>query len=140
MIVNFAIAGGFIVSISLIIVNISSLAHMKKAYQADLFFKLTMNMDALFKEQTGREREGQLSVENWYERLLNAFEDFGYFANRKLIPKDMIDHHVSTIIAYCKSAPEYSENLKKKLINRKPKQYSEIQKLYKKRTSDEFPF
>lgn len=103
---------------------------MRRTYEADLFFKIAGNIDALAREQAQKESMGQEVVEQWWEQLLDVLEDFGYFANRKLLPKDMIEYFIPTIVEYCDCASAYSESLRKKLADRVPDGYSEIRKIY----------
>jgi len=137
---NIALVFGVAISALLIFLNVLSLRRMRKAYQAELFFKIAENIDSLVKEQAQREKEGPISVEYWYERLINVFEDFGFFANRKLLSNDMIDHYVPSLLKYCDSAADYSKNLRAKLADRTAGGYSEIKKIYEKRRGKSLPF
>jgi len=139
MIANIAVALGILISAFVIIWNIHSLRLQKSSFQADLFHKISSEINIVIDEQKDIEKKGDEYIENWYERLLAKFEYFAFFANRKLLSKDMIDYYISAVITYCGSAMTYP-NLKKELLSRKKEEFSELEKYYEKYSGKKLPF
>ncbi len=139
MIANIAVALGMLVSAFVIIWNIRSLRLQKMSIQAALFHNISSEITLIVKEQKSAEIKGDEHIENWYELLLGKLEYFAFFANRKLISKDMSDYYISTVITYCDAATTYPE-LKKELKSRKGKEFCELERYYEKHTGKKLPF
>lgn len=139
MIANIAVAGGFLFSATVIGLNIRSLRLQKVSLQADLFHKISAEINSIINEQKEVEDKGDKFVENWYERLLDAFEYFAFFANRKLISKDMIEYYKTSVITYCNGAAVYPK-LKKMLSKRESNELTELKKYYEKYSGKLLPF
>ena len=141
MIANIAVALGFIISSIVILINIRSLKLQRSSFQADLFHKISTEINIIVKEQKIVEEEGAEHIENWYERLLDAFEYFAFFANRKLLSKDMTEYYKEALILYCDKAAAHSKGLKSKLKAREENQFREIKEYYEKHQKGKsFPF
>jgi len=141
MIANIAVALGFIIASIVILINIRSLKLQRSSFQADLFHKISTEINKIVKEQKGVEEQGAEYIENWYERLIDAFEYFAFFANRKLLSKDMTKYYKEALILYCDKAAAHSKGLKSKLKAREENQLREIKEYYEKhRKGKAFPF
>ncbi len=139
MIANIAVALGIIFTAFIICLNVKALKYSRRTYQAGLFYQISEKFDAIEKEQKGVEKAGVEAIENWYERTINVLDDFCFIANRKMIPKEMADHFIPTVVDYCDDAAKYTASLKKKLADRHEDQFSEIKKIYEKNSRKNFP-
>jgi|WetSurMetagenome_2_1015567.scaffolds.fasta_scaffold655550_2 hypothetical protein len=139
MITNIAVTLGVLLSAFVIIWNVRSLKLQKSSFQADLFNKISSELNVIIDQQKNVENKGEEFIENWYERLLGKFEYFAFFANRKLLSKDMIDYYIPAINTYLDCAMTYPD-LKKELTSRKKGEYNELEKYYEKYSGKKLPF
>lgn len=138
MIANIATALALIIAVVVLFLNWSATKLQRKSFQADLFHKITNEINSITGQQKECEAQGEETVLNWYHRLINAFEYYAFFANRDYFTSDMEIYYRSAVIGYVDWAKDSeAEEVFKDL---KDRELSEIRKYYEKHSDNQFPF
>lgn len=101
----------------------------RQSLQASLFSDTIKKMDDVLDQQISYEKEGR--VMHWYIGLLDAFEYFAFFANRRYLSRAMRKYPRSTIIENLEDA-SIRDDVKKHFQGRPVEQLSELRKYYKR--------
>ena len=138
MVANIATAIALLVAAVALFLNVKATKLQRKSFQADLFHKVTEGINSITAEQKECEEQGEEAILNWFQRLINAFEYYAFFANRDYFALDMETYYRSAVIEYINWAKdsEAEEFFKAS----KDKQLSEIRKYYEKHSGSQFPF
>lgn len=111
----------------------------KRGTQASIFHSITAEINAIISEQKKCEKNGDDAVINWYQRLINAFEYYALFANKKYLSKEMRTFYRGALIQYvdwAKGNPEAEKFFKKE----DKRLLCEVRKYYEKYSKNQFPF
>ena len=87
----------------------SSFKIQRRGTQASIFHSITAEINAIISEQKKCEKNGDDAVINWYQRLINAFEYYALFANRKYLSKEMRTFYRGALISYVNWAKDYPD-------------------------------
>lgn len=80
------------------LVSIRSLRLQRKSIQAGLFNDISRRIHDIDQQQKEAESEGEKAVENWYQRLINAYDYFAFYANNKYITDEMEQYFKDAIV------------------------------------------
>lgn len=135
---NIATAIALLVAAGALFLNVKTTKLQSKSFQADLFHKITEGINSITAEQKEREEQGETAILNWFQRLINAFEYYAFFANRDYFTLDMETYYRSAVIEYINWAKDSeAEEFFKASTGQ---QLSEIRKYYEKHSGNQFPF
>ena len=135
-----ATAGAFIVIGLAFILTARSFVLQKKDTQAGIFHGISTEINTIISEQKEcEEKKDDAVILHWYQRLIDAFEYYAFFANRKYLSKDMRTFYRGALIIYvdwAKGRPAVEKWYKTKDV----KLLCEIRKYYEKYSGHQFPF
>jgi len=138
MFANIATVIAVIFAARALYLNAKTTRLQKETSQANLFHKITKEINTITAEQKKCEKRGEEAILNWYQRLINLFEYYAFFVNRGYFTEEMETYYRSAVIEYCDWAKGYSaaENFFK---SSKGSQLDEIRKYYEKYSGSQFP-
>lgn len=136
---SFAVAIALIFSAVALFLNSKAFRLQKQSFQADLFHKITGEINSLIDEQKACEAKGQEAVENWYVRLLAALEYYAFFANRNYFTSDMQIYYREAVAQYCEDIKDYPKLLEY-LKDRTELEFCELEIYYEKHVKKRIPF
>ena len=82
---------------------------------------------------------GEDALVNWYLRLLNAFEYFAFFVNKRYLTEEMKVHYKDMIKELCEHTRDYPR-VEKHLKTIAGDEFNELRIYYKKALGKELPF
>lgn len=135
---NLATVAAVIFAARALYLNARAIKLQKETSQAGLFHKITEGINKITAEQKECERRGEEAILNWYQRLINSFEYYAFFANKDLLTPEMATYYKSAVISYVDWAKDSkAEDFFKSSTGR---QLCEIRKYYEKYSGNQFPF
>jgi len=86
--------------------NRAALQLQNKALRASIFNNISERIDSLLDQQPHEEEEVDI-VENWFERLINAFEYYAFFVNNGYLDSEMDTYYKDAINDVSERIREY---------------------------------
>jgi hypothetical protein len=135
MITNLAIVGAAIVAIIALLQSRKTNVLQSQILQANMFGDITKRINDLLNDMPDNEKLSEDSF--WHTMVLNAFDYYCFYVNRKSLSFDMGLYYKKNIINFCdtlqKKCPKAIDKLQ-------PNTLTEMRMYYKKHTGEEVPF
>lgn len=119
--------------------NAKAIKIQKESSQRDLFHKISSEINIIFTQQKDYEEQGEKSILNWYQRLINAFEYYAFFVNSGHLSGKMATFYRKALISYVDWAKDYPE-AEKFFKNQEKGLLCEIREYYERYSGNHFPF
>ena len=139
MIANIATVAAVIFAAFALRSNAKAVKVQKDVYKIDLFHKISSEINIIFSQQKEFEALGDDAILNWYQRLMNEFEYYAFFVNRKYLIGEMATFYRGSIITYVDWAKEYAK-AEEFFKNKDTALLCEVRQYYEKYSGKPFPF
>lgn len=107
----------------------------RESIQANMFNDITEMINKLIDEMPEKDKLSEDSY--WHTKVLNAFDHFCFYVNRKSFSLDMELYYKNYIIGFCDTL---NKNCPKTIIKLQPNTLTEIRKYYRKHTGKDLSF
>lgn len=135
MMTNLAIIGAAIVAIVALLQSRKTNILQSQILQANMFGDITKKINDLLDKMPSKK---ELSNDTfWHTTVLNAFDYYCFYVNRKSLSLDMELYYKKYIINFCDTLREKCPEAINKL---QPNTLTEMRKYYKKHTGKNVPF
>lgn len=129
---NWSVVVALAISALAFLISIRALRLQRKSIQAGLFNDISRRIHDIDQQQKEAEAEGKKAVENWYQRLINAYDYFAFYANNKYITDDMELYFKDGVIKEIDRLKEFAH-----LRNAAGMELNELKTFYKRHTGKE---